>query len=79
MSRACTALSNFNFSSEDSSSLEDEKVNHKKEDDFTGWCLMTKGGSLWNNSNSIPDSNVSDDLTYDALSSKVHKLEDALL
>jgi hypothetical protein len=64
-------LSNFDFSS----SEEDEKVNHKKkEDDFTGLCLMTKGGSSWNDS----DSNVSDDLTYDGLSSKVHKLEDAL-
>jgi hypothetical protein len=39
-------LSNFNFPSEDSSSSkEDEKVNYKKkEDDFTGLCLMTKGG-----------------------------------
>jgi hypothetical protein len=80
MSQACAALSNFDFSSEDSSSLEeDEKVNHKKkEGDFTGLCLMTKGGSLWNNSNCISDSDVSDDLTYYGLSSKVHKLEDAL-
>jgi hypothetical protein len=69
-------LSNFDFSSEDSSSLEeDEKFNYKKkEDDFTGLCLMTKGGSSRNDS----DSDVSDDLTYDGLSSKVHKLEDAL-
>ncbi len=54
MSRACAALSNFDFSSEDSSSLEeDEKVNHKKkEGDFTGLCLMTKGGSSRNNSDS---------------------------
>jgi hypothetical protein len=35
---------------------------------------MTKGHSSWNDSNS----DVSDDLTYDGLSSKVHKLEDAL-
>jgi hypothetical protein len=35
---------------------------------------MTKGGSSQNDS----DSDVSDDLTYDGLSSKVHKLEDAL-
>jgi hypothetical protein len=69
-------LSEFDFSSEDSSSSEaDEKVNHKKmEGDFTGLCLMTKGGSSQNDS----DSDVSDDLTYDDLSSKVHKLEDAL-
>jgi hypothetical protein len=37
-------------------------------------CLKTKGGSSWNKS----DSDVSDDLTYDGLSSKVHKLKDAL-
>jgi hypothetical protein len=37
---------------------------------------MTKGGSLQNNSKS--DSDVSDDLTYDGLSSKVHKLENSL-
>jgi hypothetical protein len=45
MSRASAALSDFDFSSKDSSSLEeDEKVNHKKkEGDFTGLCLMTKG------------------------------------
>jgi hypothetical protein len=47
MSRACTTLSDFDFSSEDSSSSkEDEKFNHKKkEDDFTGLCLMTNRGS----------------------------------
>jgi hypothetical protein len=39
---------------------------------------MTKGGSSQNNSNFDSDSNVSDDLTYDRLSSKVHKLEDVL-
>jgi hypothetical protein len=71
-------LSDFNFSSEDSSSSEeDEKFNYKKkEDDFTGLCLMAKGRSSWNNSDS--ESDVSDDLTYDGLSSKVHKLEDTL-
>jgi hypothetical protein len=35
---------------------------------------MTKGGSSRNDSNS----DVSDDLTYNGLFSKVHKLEDAL-
>jgi hypothetical protein len=68
-------LSDINFSSEDSSSSEEnEKVNYKKEDDFTRLCLITKGGSSRNDS----DSDVSDDLTYDGLSSKLHKLEDAL-
>jgi hypothetical protein len=37
---------------------------------------MAKVRSLRNNSDS--DSDVSDDLTYDGLSYKVHKLEDAL-
>jgi hypothetical protein len=78
MSRACTTLSDFNFSSEDSSSSEeDEKVNYKKKVcNFTELCLMTKGGSSHNNSDS--NSDVYDDLTYDGLSSRVHKLEDSL-
>jgi hypothetical protein len=78
LSRACASLSDFDFSSEDSSSSEgDENVNYKKkEDDFTRFCLMDKGRSSRNDSDS--DSNVSDDLTYDGLSSKVHKLEDSL-
>jgi hypothetical protein len=37
---------------------------------------MTKGGSSQNDYTS--DSDVSDDLTYDGHSSKVHKIEDAL-
>jgi hypothetical protein len=45
MSQACAALSDFDFSSDDSSiSEEDEKVKCKK-DDFTELCLMTKEGS----------------------------------
>jgi hypothetical protein len=78
MCRAFVALSYFDFSSEDSSSAEeDEKVNYKKKDDnFTGLCLMAKVRSSRNNSNS--DSVVSDDLTYDGLSSKLHKLDDVL-
>jgi hypothetical protein len=49
-------LSDFNFSSEDSSSSEeDEKIKCKK-GDFTGLCLM--GKSSWNNSDL--DSDVMD-------------------
>jgi hypothetical protein len=45
MYRACAALSDFDFSSDDSSSsVEDQKVKCKK-GNFTGLCLMTKGGS----------------------------------
>jgi hypothetical protein len=69
MSWASAALSDFDFSREDtSSSEENEKINYKKkEDDFTGLCLMTKGGSSWNNSDSDSDSDISDDLTYDSI------------
>jgi hypothetical protein len=72
MSQACVVLSNFNFSSEDSSSSEDDdKVNYKKkEDDFTGLCLMTKARSSRNNYISDSNSDVSDDLSYDGLSSE---------
>jgi hypothetical protein len=76
MSQACAALSNFDFSSDDSSnSEEDEKVKCKK-GDFTGLCLMTKGGSSWNVSDS--DSDVSEDLSFENVSLKVIKLENAL-
>jgi hypothetical protein len=53
----------------------DEKIKCKK-DDFTGLCLMTNEGS----SQSDPDSDfdVSDDLSFKSLSSKVVKLENAL-
>jgi hypothetical protein len=80
MSQSCADLSNFDFSSEESSSLEeDEKVKYKKKEyDFIKLCLMTKGGSSWNNSDSDFGTDASDDLTYDSLSSKVHKLEYAL-
>jgi hypothetical protein len=74
MSRGCAALSDFDFSSEDSSSSEeDEKIKCKK-GNFTRLCLI--GKSSWNDSNS--DSDVSDDLSLDSLSSKVVKLENAL-
>jgi hypothetical protein len=78
MSQACATLIDFDFSSEDSSSSEeDEKVNYKKkEGDFSRLYFMAKGRSSQNNSDS--DFDVSDDLTYDGLSSKVYKLEDAL-
>jgi hypothetical protein len=65
-------LSDFNFSSEDSTSLEeDEKIKCKK-GNFTGLCLM--GKSSRNDSNS----DVSDDLSFESLSSNVVELENAL-
>jgi hypothetical protein len=67
-------LSDFDFSSEDSfSSEEDEKIKCKK-GDFTGLCLM--GKSSRNDSNS--DSDVSDDLSFKSLSLRVVELENAL-
>jgi hypothetical protein len=70
------ALSDFDFSSDDSSSLEeDEKVKSKK-GDFTGLCLMIKGGSSRNVFDSGSD--VSEDLSFESLSLKVVKLENAL-
>jgi hypothetical protein len=72
ISQARATLSDFNFSSEDSSSSEeDEKIKCKK-GDFTVLCLM--GKSSQNDS----DSNVSDDLSFERLSSKVVELENAL-
>jgi hypothetical protein len=72
MSRACAAISDIDFSSDDSSSSEeDEKVKHKS-GDFIGLCLM--GKSLRN----ISDSDVSDDLSPESLSLRVVKLENTL-
>jgi hypothetical protein len=69
-------LSDFDFFGDDSYNLEeDEKVKCKK-GDFTGLCLMTKGGSSQNVSDS--DSDVSEDLSFESLSLKVGKLENAL-
>jgi hypothetical protein len=68
----CAVLSDFDFSSEDSSSSEeDEKIKCKK-CDFTGLCLI--GKSSLNDS----DSDVSDDLSFESLSSKVGELGEYL-
>jgi hypothetical protein len=61
ISRACAALSDFDFSNDiSSSSEEDDKVKHEQ-GDFTGLCLM--GKSSRNISDSDSDSDVSDDLS----------------
>jgi hypothetical protein len=67
MSRACAALSNFDFSS----SEEDEKQGN-----FTDLCLM--GKSSRNIFNSDNDSNVSHDLSPEILSLRVVELENSL-
>jgi hypothetical protein len=72
MSRACAALSDFDFLSEDSSSSEEDEKMKCRKGNFIGLCLM--GKSSWNDS----DSNVSDDLSFESLSSKVVEPENAL-
>jgi hypothetical protein len=55
MSRACAALSDLDFSSDDSSSSEKDERPKRKTCNFTGLCLM--GKLSWH----ISDSDVSDD------------------
>jgi regulator of replication initiation timing len=74
MSRVCAILSDLDFLSEDSSSSEEDEKTKCKKCDFTGLCLMTKGGSSRNDSYS----NVSDNLSFESLSLKVVELENAL-
>jgi hypothetical protein len=72
MSRACAALSDFNISSDDSSSSdEDEKVK-RKPGNFTSLCLMGKS------SRQISNSDVSHDLSPESLSLRVTELKNAL-
>jgi hypothetical protein len=42
MSRACAALSDLDFSSDDSYSSEEDERPKRKTGDFTGLCLMGK-------------------------------------
>jgi hypothetical protein len=71
MSRACVALSDFPFSSEDSSSSEEDEKPKCKKGDFTGLYLM--GKSSRNVSNF--DSAVSDDISFESLSLRAVDLE----
>jgi hypothetical protein len=72
MSRACAALSDFDFSSDNSSSLEEDEMSKSKKGNFNGLCLM--GKSFRN----ISNSDVSDDLSPEGLSLRVAELESAL-
>jgi hypothetical protein len=62
MSRACAALSDLDFSNDDSSSSEEDERPKRKTGDFTGLCLMGKS------SRHISDSDVSDDSSPKGLS-----------
>jgi hypothetical protein len=66
MSRACATLSNPNFSSDDSSSSEEDERPKCRTDDFAGLCLM--GKSSWHIFDSDFDSDVSDDSSPEGLS-----------
>jgi hypothetical protein len=74
MSWACAALSNFDFSSDNSSSSEEDEKPKSKKDDFTGLCLV--GKSSRNISDS--DSDVSDDLSPESVSLRIVDLENTL-
>jgi hypothetical protein len=63
MSRACATLSDFDFSSDDSSSLEEDEKVKRKQGDFTGICLMGKSSRNITDS----DSDVSDNLSPKSL------------
>jgi hypothetical protein len=72
MSRACAALSDFDFSSCDSSSLEEDEKVKLKQGDFTGLCLMSKSAR------NISDTDLSDDLSLEGVSLRIAELENAL-
>jgi hypothetical protein len=72
MSRVCTALSDFDISSDDSTSSEEDEKVKGKQGDFTGLCRMGKP------SRNISDSDVSDDLSPESVSLRIAELENAL-
>jgi hypothetical protein len=71
MSRTCATLSDLDFSSDDSSSSEEDERPKRKMDDFTGLCLMGKLSRHISDS----DSDVSDDSSPESLSSRVVELK----
>jgi hypothetical protein len=70
----CAALIDLDFSSDDSSSSKEDERPKRKTGDFTGLCLMGKSSRHISDS----DSDVSDDLSPESLSSRVVELENAL-
>jgi hypothetical protein len=74
MTRACAALSDVDFSRDDSSSSEEDEKPKSKKGDFTSLCLMGKSSRHISDS----DSDVSDDLSPDGLFLRVVELENAL-
>jgi hypothetical protein len=74
MSQACAALSDVDFSNDDSSNSEEDEKAKRKQGDFTDLCLM--GKSLRNISDS--NSDISDDLSHESLSLRVVEPKHAL-
>jgi hypothetical protein len=74
MSRGCAALSDLNFSSDDSSGSEEDERPKRKTGDFISLCLMGKSSRHISNS----DSDVSDDSSPEGLSLRVAELENVL-
>jgi hypothetical protein len=72
MSRVCATLSNLDFSSDDSSSSEEDGRPERKMGDLTDLCLM--GKSSWH----ISNSDVIDDSSPEGLSLRVTELKNAL-
>jgi hypothetical protein len=70
----CAALSNLDFSNDDSSSSEADEKPKRKTDNFTDLCLMGKSSRHISDS----DSDVSDDSSHESLSCRVVKLGNAL-
>jgi hypothetical protein len=64
ISRACAALSDIDFSSDDSSSFEEDERPKRKTGDFTGLCLMGKSSRHISDS----DSDVREDSSPEDLS-----------
>jgi hypothetical protein len=74
MSRACAALSDLDFSSDNSSSSEEDERPKRKTGDFTGLCLMGKASRHISDSGS----DVSHDSSPESLSLRAVELENAL-
>jgi hypothetical protein len=74
MSRVCAALSDLDFSSNDSSSSEEDERPKRKMSDFTGLCLMRKSSRHISDS----DSDVSDDSSPEGLSLRAVERENTL-
>jgi hypothetical protein len=74
MSRASAALSDLNFTSDDSSSSEKDERPKRKTGNFTGLCQMGKASRHISDS----DFDVSDDSSPESLSLRVAELENAL-